>query len=534
MGYVQPEIASMSSSSYEETVISAIHSQPDIAGRIWKKDYTLWSPQPDEITDRLGWLTIPDFMHKQVSDLNNFSREINADGIKFIVLLGMGGSSLGAEVLNQVFGRMPGFPKLFVLDSTIPAAIKAVREQIDPAHSLFIVSSKSGTTTEPLTLYAYFRSETEKATCKVNAGRHFVAITDPDSTLVKLAAENGFRRIFINPPDIGGRYSVLSYFGLVPAVLIGIDISKLLGSADNMRERCSPDIANLDNPGSRLGAYIGSMANRGRNKLTIITSPAISSLGLWIEQLVAESTGKEGKGLLPVINEPLVQESCYGNDRVFTYLLLEDDTNSLTHNFIYSIKNAGRPVAVYTLRNNYDLGAEFYRWEFGIAVAGAIMRIHPFNQPDVQRAKDATKKLLNEYVKSGKLPPIETGNSIPDLLSAIKEGNYLAILAYIRQTTESDQIIHKFRHRILQEKGIATTIGYGPRFLHSTGQLHKGGPDQGLFLQIMFEDKEDLAIPGYPYSFGILSKAEAYGDLLSLQSLNKRIAKVSINQILNF
>jgi len=502
----------------------------DVAGRMWRKDHTVWKPDPAEITNRLGWLTITGLMSEQVPLLQSFAQEIRDAGFRNVVVLGMGGSSLGTEVLRETFGSATGYPELIVLDSTVPAWVQAVTGAIDPAHTLFLVSSKSGSTIEPICLLQYFRSLVESAIGKERAGQNFVAITDPGTPLARLAKEEGFRRIFLNPLDIGGRYSVLSYFGLVPAVLIGVDLAMLLDRADRMREACVSGVPVRENPGAWLGAWISTLALLGRDKLTVITSPAISRFGLWVEQLVAESTGKEGRGIIPVVGEPLVEPADYGDDRLFICLRLEGDDNSTIDAAVEHIKSSGQPVLVLEMKDKYDLGAEFFRWEFATAVAGAILGIHPFDQPNVQQAKDATERVLQEYTMSGRLPQVETADSLADLLAGVEKGKYLAIMAYLRQTPEVDKILGDFRRKVVERHHIATTLGYGPRFLHSTGQLHKGGPDTGLFLQITAGHEKEMPIPSKPYTFGVVADAQALGDLQALQSLGRRVIRVHFSR----
>jgi glucose-6-phosphate isomerase/transaldolase/glucose-6-phosphate isomerase len=502
----------------------------DIVGRIWRKDYTVWKQEPAEITNRLGWLSVTDLMTEQIPLLQSFAREVKDAGFRHVVLLGMGGSSLGPEVLRQTFRSTAGYPELIVLDTTVPAWVQAVRESIDPAHTLFLVSSKSGTTTEPLALFRYFKSIVQTSTGKEKVGQNFVAITDPGTPLARLGEEEGFRRIFLNPADIGGRYSVLSYFGLVPAALSGIDIMKLIDRSDCMREECASCVPVHDNPGAWLGGYMGTLALKGRDKLTLVTSPAISSFGLWAEQIIAESTGKEGKGIVPVAGEPLAAPASYGDDRLFVFLRLQVDDNSEIDMAIEGISSSGQPVLVLEMRDKYDIGAEFYRWEFATAIAGAILGIHPFNQPDVQRAKDATERLLREYTASGKLPGLETSMSVTELLDRAEKGKYLAIMAYLHQTPGTDKALAELRRKVLGRYSIATTLGYGPRFLHSTGQLHKGGPEEGLFLQFTVAHETDIPIPGMPYTFGVVAAAQALGDLQALRSSGRNVAQVQLRR----
>jgi glucose-6-phosphate isomerase len=499
-----------------------------VAERIWGKDYTLWASDPTEITDRLGWLDVMDSMRGVVLELVGFSERIRRDGISDVVLLGMGGSSLGAEVLNQAFGRQPGYPRLTVLDSIIPEAVNSVREASEPGNTLLLVSSKSGTTAETRALFDYFYAFASDGSGG-NAGPHFAAITDPGSLLEDLAREHGFRHVFLNPPDIGGRYSVLSYYGLVPAAALGIDIDGLLSTADAMRKRCGPLVRCDQNDGCRLGAYFGGMAKQGMDKVTLLTSPALGGFGLWAEQLIAESTGKNGKGLVPVAGEPSADASVYGDDRTFVYVRLEGDDNSAIDSLIEKIKSSGHPVAKIQIKDRLELAGLFYLCEFAVAVAGSIIGIHPFDQPDVQRSKDATRRLLKQYADSGKLPAVETEKSISALLSEANQGDYFAIMAYIRETSETNLIFCEIRRKVMEKHKLATTLGYGPRFLHSTGQLHKGGPNKGLFLQIVSDAYLEMPIPGRPYSFSVMSQAESMGDLEALQKSGRRVIRLELN-----
>jgi glucose-6-phosphate isomerase/transaldolase/glucose-6-phosphate isomerase len=478
----------------------------------------------------LGWLDVTNFMTGQAAMLQSFAKGVKDAGFRHVVLLGMGGSSLGPEVLRQTFGRAQDCPELVVLDSTVPAWIKAVTETLNPVRTLFLVSSKSGTTTETLALFRYFQDVVQAAVGQENAGQNFVAITDPGTPLAGAGEEKGFRRIFLNPQDIGGRYSVLSYFGLVPAAISGIDIRKLIDRSELIREACASSVPARDNPGARLGAFMGALALGGRDKLTLITSPAASSFGLWVEQLIAESTGKEGKGVIPVAGEPLVAPDKYGDDRSFVYLRLQGDDNAEIDSAIEGINSSGQPLLVLEMRDKYDIGAEFYRWEFATAIAGSILGIHPFNQPDVQKAKDVTKGLLDEYSASGKLPDIETAESVSGLLSKAEKGKYLAVLAYLHQTDGTGAAFGELRRKVLERYGMATTLGYGPRYLHSTGQLHKGGPSKGLFLQLTAAHETDIPIPGMHYTFGTVADAQALGDLRALQSAGRDVALVRLHK----
>ena len=510
-----------------ESGLSGLKSRRVIS-RIWSGDHTVWKPDPTEISNRLGWLTVTDAMREQTPAMQALAQEVRDAGIRHVVLLGMGGSSLGPEVLRQTFGSAPGYPELIVLDSTVPGWVQSVTDAIDPAHTLFLVSSKSGSTTEPNMFYAYFRGLVEKAAGKDGAGQHFIAVTDAGTSLEKLAIDQGFRRVFANPPEIGGRYSVLSYFGLVPATLIGLDLSKLIDRADRMREETFSNVTVQENPGAWLGAVMGVLAQQGRDKLTLVTSPSIGSFGLWVEQLIAESTGKEGLGIIPVAGEPVTSPNHYGGDRLFVYLRLDGDNNDESDRAVQAIRESGQPLVRLNLMDKYDVGAEFFRWEMATAVAGSILGINPFDQPNVQAAKDMTDSVLGQFERSGELPPMEASSSLGDLLSQGGPGDYLVIMAYIRQTPQVDQALDDLRRKVTARHGIATTMGYGPRFLHSTGQLHKGGPGSGLFLQLTGEHAHDLTIPGAPYTFGVLADGQAVGDLRALLASLRRAVRVDM------
>lgn len=525
----KPPVSMATSTAQNEAVMTAIAtlSGADVVRRIWQNDYTVWKPDPAEITDRLGWLTVTDFMHEHLPLMQRFTQAVCHAGFRHVVLLGMGGSSLGAEVLRQVFGSSPGYPELMVLDSTVPAAIQAVTGVIEPAHTLFIVSSKSGTTTEPMILFRYFKNLVTKVKGR-DTGQNFIAITDGRTPLARMAEEERFRDVFLNPSDIGGRYSALSFFGLIPAALTGINVSFLLDRADAMRGACAASVPDEHNPGVWLGARLGAFARDGRDKMTLVTSPSLRGFGLWVEQLIAESTGKEGKGIIPVAGEPLLSPENYGNDRLFVYLRLKDDNNSATDTAVNAIKDSGQPVLALEMNDKFDLGAEFFRWEFATAVAGALLGVHPFNQPDVQRAKEATERLLREYTQSRNLPGIESTGQLSDLLANTTPGKYFAIMAYLHETPTTDEIFTALRHQVVERYHIATTLGYGPRFLHSTGQLHKGGPDSGLFLQITTAHENDPPVPGEPYTFGIVADAQALGDLQALQVTGRRVVTLRV------
>ena len=506
----------------------------NLVGRIWSYDHTVWKPDPTEIADRLGWLSVTGQMSGELGSIEEFGSEVRRAGFQHVVLLGMGGSSLGPEVLRQTFGSAQDYPELIVLDSTVPEWVESVARRVDPQRTLFLVSSKSGATTEPNSLYACFSSLLDQP--GPDSGSNFAAITDAGTPLEQLAKEQEFRRIFLNPPEIGGRYSVLSYFGLVPAALIGMDLPELIQRADAMRARCSALTPLQDNPGAWLGLVMGKIALQGRDKLTLITSPSLAGFGLWVEQLLAESTGKEGRGIVPVAGEPLVDARHYGRDRLFVYLRLEEDDSSEIDGAVESIQLAGHPLVRMDLQDKYDLGGEFYRWEFATALAGALLGINPFDQPDVQDAKDMTDSVLAQYQAAGRWPPTQDSGtefaggtaSLGDLLAQARSGDYLAIMAYLQQTPQVDRALNSLRAQVLGRYNIATTAGYGPRFLHSTGQLHKGGPDSGLFLQLTQELKVDVPIPGQPYTFGVLAEAQSRGDYQALIKAGRRAAKLHL------
>jgi transaldolase/glucose-6-phosphate isomerase len=499
----------------------------DAARRVWAKDSTLWSADSakrDEIRDRLGWLNVAEKMLERAAEF----RQLAKDGRAYtdIVLLGMGGSSLCPDVLRNTFGSTKGHPRLHVLDTTDPATILATRRKITVEKTLFIVASKSGETTETLSHFAYFWD-------LVKSGRQFAAITDPGTSLEKLAKDHAFRWIFANPPDIGGRYSALSYFGLVPGALIGVDVEELLERAVEMASACADSVPAESNPGVWLGGVMGELAARGRNKLTLIASPKVATFGYWVEQLIAESTGKLGKGIVPVEGEPPGRPPVYGPDRLFVYIRMDSDAPNRS---VTALEKAGQPVVTLTLRDKFDLGGEFLRWEIATAIAGSILGIDPFDQPNVQESKDNTKRVLAQFNSKGNLPAAESiaaaraRAGVKSLLERAKPGAYLAIMAYTTRTATSEAAISAIRAAVRDTNRIATTAGYGPRFLHSTGQLHKGGPKTGLFLQIVQQDARDVPIPGQPFTFSILKQSQSLGDLQSLSSRKLPVLRVTLGK----
>ncbi len=523
--------------------------------RLWDRDASLWTG--DDESKWLGWLDIVEEQTAHQDELQKFAKEVHTRGFEHILLLGMGGSSLCPEVLRMTFGRIPQFPNLHVLDSTDPAQVKAFEHQIDIAKTLFIVSSKSGSTLEPNIFKQYFFERTKQTVGAAKAGSHFIAITDPGSKMQQVAEGDHFLHIFFGRPSIGGRYSALSNFGMVPAAAIGLDTKKFLSRTAEMVRACGPGSSVEENPGAALGIILGTAANAGRDKVTIITSPGIADLGAWLEQLLAESTGKIGKGIIPVDREALTSPDIYGNDRVFAYVRLENGVDADQEAKVAAIEKAGHPVVRITMADTYDLGAEFFRWEIATAVAGAIIGINAFNQPDVEASKIATRNLTSEYEKTGSLPaekPILEDSGVKlftddknaaDLakaagtdkslagylkahLSRIKAGDYFAVLGYIQMNAEHEQSLQKLRHAVRDKKHVATCLGFGPRFLHSTGQAYKGGPNSGVFLQITCDDAVELPVPGQKYTFGIVKAAQARGDFQVLAERGRRALRVHL------
>lgn len=510
----------------------------NFASRIWAKDPTLWFPKPmPEIADRLGWLTLPELMHEQLEDFVSFAKKVRSEGTRHIVLLGMGGSSLAPEVFQKTLGNAKGYPKLTVLDSTHPPAIRAVENSVDLQDTLFLISSKSGTTIETLSLFRYFWNKIGDV--DEDRGRHFIAITDPGSPLTKLAEERGFRKVFLAPSDVGGRFSALTVFGLLPAALIGVDVHKLLDRAWTMSENCAFCVSSHKSSGLVLGAALGELTKAGRDKVTFLTSPSLSSFMAWLEQLLAESTGKSGKGIIPVVDEPLMSPEDYGNDRFFIYFHIKEDENPEVKRLVKKLEDRGHPVIWINLTEKINISQEIFCWEMAVAAAGAILGIHPFNQPNVQMAKDLAKRMM-EKAKKIELSKIETETVSPDdpetlakalngLLNQAEEGNYLALQAYLQPTPETTETLQEIRQKLSKKLRLATTLGFGPRFLHSTGQLHKGGANTGLFLQFVNEP-EDLAVPETNYTFGTLIRSQALGDYQALKQLCRRALRINLKR----
>lgn len=526
--------------------------------RIWDHDHTIWSPDPGEITNRLGWLDIPVLMSQAQNELEVICKSLQGDGMDTVILLGMGGSSLAPDVFQSIFGGGDGYLSLFVLDSTHPDAIKMLRSRLDLEKTAFIVATKSGTTVETISLFRYFYNEVSAHVGLAKAGDHFIAITDPDSPLIELAHRHAFREVFQNDPNIGGRYSALSYFGLVPAALIGVDIDGLLGKALQTREASSPEGDLNGKDGVVLGTLLGTMANMGRDKLTLLISTRIAAVGDWIEQLIAESTGKSGKGILPVIGEKTAGPEVYGSDRLFVHIRWQDDETYLEE--INSLSSAGHPVVTITVNELNELGALFFLWELATAVAGFWMGVNPFNQPNVESAKRRAKEMVAAYKEKGQLPTekplieddleavyagapgaaggikLEGGHSVGEAIkSFIQLGEsrvYVSIQAYLPPSEELTQILSELQARIRDVTSLPTTVGYGPRYLHSTGQLHKGDSGDGLFLQLTGDKTAQIRIPdqagsrGSTLSFGTLIDAQALGDRQALVDAGRSVMRI--------
>ena len=539
----------------ESEIKSAFSSldEKQIARRIFTKDPYVWKSGEEEtkaIRNRLGWLDINDFISR-AEDIINFAKEIKNEKFRYVVLLGMGGSSLCPEVVRETFGSRQGYPQLIMLDNTDPAAVKNVETQIELNKTLFIVASKSGTTTETLSFGHYFFNLL-KENGNDNPGAQFTAITDAGTPLQDEARERNFRKVFTNPEDYGGRYSALSYFGLVPMALIGINIKEILHNAHQMEISCGAFIPSESNPAVSLGTAIGINARLGRDKATFILSESIKAFGYWVEQLIAESTGKEGKGILPVEGEDTGKSEVYSNDRIFIYMHAGDDEKQKDDRKLNALHKAGYPVIKIDLKNKLALGAEFFRWELATAAAGRIIDVNPFNEPNVAESKKNSKDILNEWKEKGSFPddePVITqsgisiyfnneadwapkGKSLAAFLNSFtklaKSPDYLSMLAYFLQTPQRQKLLHQIRMKLRDNLKTATTLGYGPRYMHSTGQLHKGGPNRGVYIMFTYEAENDLAIPGKEYGFATLQKAQALGDFRSLSDKNRRVIRVHL------
>ena len=503
--------------------------------RLWARDATLWTGADE--ADWLGWLGIVEDQPGRIDQLRRVAEDVKRERFTHALLLGMGGSSLCPELLKETFGRVDGFPELFVLDSTDPAQIRALERKVDLAKTLFIVASKSGSTLEPNIFKQYFFERVRQIVGAERAGSRFVAITDPGSRLQQVAEADRFRQVFFGVPSIGGRYSALSDFGMVPAAVMGLDVARLLGRAKEMADACGGNVPAEKNPGAVLGVVLGVLATQGRDKVTLVVSPAIYDLCAWLEQLLAESTGKEGKGLIPVDREPLGPPEVYGADRLFVYLRLASAPDARQDLAVIALERAGQPLVRITVDGPYDLGAELFRWEFATAVAGSVLGVNAFDQPDVEASKVATRRLTEEYERTGTLPPesptrVSEANLTATLrahLRTLTPGDYFAILAYLEMNAAHEATLQGIRRAVRDRYRVATCLGFGPRFLHSTGQAYKGGPNTGVFLQITCEDAADLAVPGQAYTFGVVKAAQARGDLAVLAERGRRALRVHLD-----
>ena len=525
----------------------------DKVARLWQKDASLWSGTDEG--NWLGWLSITD---EQIANGNAFKQlaaEVRKRKFRHAILLGMGGSSLCPEVLRMTFGKIAGFPEMHVLDSTDPVQIRAIEKKLDLKKTLCIVSSKSGSTLEPNIFKQYFFERVKSKVGAGEVGSCFIAVTDPGSKMQQVAGGDRFWKIFAGVPSIGGRYSALSNFGMVPAAAMGLDVAKFLKTTHEMVAACGASSSADKNPGVILGAIMGAAANHGRDKLTIVTSPGIHDLGAWLEQLLAESTGKIGKGIIPVDREKLAKPDSYGDDRVFAYLRLASKPNKAQDAAVATLEKAGHPVVRITLPNIHSIGQEFFRWEIATAVAGSVIGINAFNQPDVEASKIETRKLTSEYEATGHLPaesPFFEAAGVKlfadeknaavlgggaTLVDALKKhlaragaGDYFAVLGYIPMDAQNEKVLQEFRHAVRDKKKLATCLGFGPRFLHSTGQAYKGGPNSGVFLQITCDDASDLPVPGQKYTFGVVKAAQARGDFNVLAERGRRALRVHLGK----
>jgi transaldolase/glucose-6-phosphate isomerase len=536
---------------YQDAVDAALAEMREnqVTARIWDHDHTVWKPGPTEITNRLGWLHIAEAMGDEVQGIQELADAVRADNYTHALLLGMGGSSLAPEVFCKTFGVKEGYLDLAVLDSTDPGAVSAHTDRLDPKRTLFIVSTKSGTTVETLSFFKFFYNWVRDAIGAQRAGDHFIAITDPDTPLTDIAERYHFRETFLNDPNIGGRYAALSLVGLVPGALIGMDIKTLLNRATRMAAKCkaSNPPAPGDNIGARLGAVLGELAKTGRDKVTLVASAQVASFGDWLEQLIAESTGKEGRGIVPVVGEPLGTSDTYGQDRLFVHLHLDgDEANKAA---LKKLEAVGHPTVRISLHDPYDLGGQCFLWEMAVAVAGYRLGINPFNQPNVEAAKGLARQAVDEYREKGTLPAetptvidgaiavygvvkaANPGVALSTFLNQAEPGAYVAIQAYLQPTTETEAALQGLRTTLRDRFRLATTLGYGPRFLHSTGQLHKGDGGHGLFLQITADDPKDIPIPdegGSPdasLTFGVLKTAQVRGDWQALLDAGRQVIR---------
>ena len=519
----------------------------DFTERLMKKDHTLWKRDDSarkNITASLGWVNVVEKMLPAVSGLITFTNEIKEAGFTHAVVMGMGGSSLAPLVMQNTFTDLDGLT-IKVLDTTDAGTIREIESCVPLKTTLFLVASKSGTTAEPNAFLDYFY-ERMKEVKGAKAGDHFVAITDPNTAMIDIARKKSFRHTFLNYSDIGGRYSALSYFGLVPAALMGIDVKKLLELAMDMVKACGTAMPVKNNPGVQLGVAIGELAKQGRDKLTLLMPEEIKTLGLWLEQLIAESTGKEDKGILPVCENEVRDPEWYGEDRVFVYIDMPVTGSDKWRDQLDTLTAAGHPVIIVQMNSPYSLGQEFYRWEIATAAAGSVLGINPFDQPNVQESKDCTNRIVEKVRTLGRLPegtPAITEGSlsfyttakaseakilVEEFFVSVKPKDYIAILAYLTETPENNRLIDELRDQLQKRFRVPVTIGYGPRFLHSTGQYHKGGPNTGVFLQLTAQDTLNVTIPGRPFSFDTFKNAQALGDMEALQAHRRRVMRIDL------
>jgi len=547
-GLVDPQ--SLELGDYQKPVAARLNRLEDqkFNQRLWRKDGSLWKEDAaiqKRIQNALGWLHVPEKMEANLTYLRAFTQEIREAGFRHVVHMGMGGSSLAPLAFQRIFPPGTFGLPLTVLDTTAPATIREIENQVNLEGTLFIVASKSGTTAEPRAFADYFYDRLRHLKGK-RAGDNFLAITDPGSPLVKLAAERSYHGVLCNFPDIGGRYSALSFFGLLPAALMDLDIMELVGQSLRMLHACSACVPLKENPGVALGAALGELARRGRDKVTFLVPQAIAPLGMWLEQLLAESTGKEGTGLLPVAGEPVGDPSVYGDDRFFVYFRLEEEEDQKLAHGVEALRRAGQPVVTIRLDDRLALAQEFFRWEIATAIAGAILKINPFDQPNVQESKENTKRLLQEVRDKGHLPEDRADLIDPPLslygqrasqtisaglsgfLGQARSGDYVALLAYLPENATTAPALEHVRLRLRDTLRVATTLGYGPRYLHSTGQFHKGGPNTGLFILLTADERDDLPVPGQPYTFGVFQQAQALGDLESLRQHGRRVVRLHL------
>jgi len=529
----------------ELQAVLEVMSAERYVSRIWDKDASLWTSEPsqqEKIENRLGWLRLPVRCLARVGELTQFADEIRQEDI---VLLGMGGSCLGTWALGGIVEAEAGYPRLKVLDSTVPAEVLRITESVDLELTLFVVASKSGTTTEVLSFFEYFYDQILHIKGD-RAGENFVVITDPGSALAKIADRRGLRATFENWPDVGGRFSVLSYFGMVPAALAGLPIGQILEGGQAMAVACGPSVPPEQNPGLRLGALLGACYRLGRDKITLLAPAELEGFADWVEQLLAESTGKQGKGLIPVVREPLGEPEVYGDDRLFVHIHLPGDEQFGA--LISELVAAGHPVIDIELSEVNSIGQEMYRWELGNAMVAALMGINPFDEPNVQESKDKTRQVLAEYAQTGQLPQFtpdivegplrlygapgadSAAEALTQLFGQAKPGDYVGIMAYLPRTAHTEQILEAIRRHIRDALKTPATLGYGPRFLHSTGQLHKGGPNTGLFIQLVAEDGSAVPIPGSEYDFATLKDAQALGDFAVLQQRGRRVLRIELGR----